>query len=112
MSKVFAPQIPSRYDIALGKRVPSFDMRSAEQFGELVACVPTDADFRVPLDELIAHLEKSLFKFSEDDYLIAIGDPLLIAAAAVICSMHTDGRMRMLRWHRVEQRYIQVEFTI
>ena len=112
MPKVYAPQIPTRFDMITNTRVPLFDMNSATAFGDLVSCVPGDADFTTPLPQVIEMLEAALVNFSDDDYLMAIGDPTLIAAAAIICSLYTEGRMKMLRWNKRERRYIAVEFTV
>lgn len=112
MANVYAPQIPSRFDMLTNQWIPIFRMNTALEYGELIECVPGDADFTMPISRAIALMETSLKDFSERDYLLAIGEPTLIAAAAIICASHTEGRMKMLRWSRTERRYNPVEFTV
>jgi hypothetical protein len=50
--------------------------------------------------------------YGEHDYIVAVGDPSLIAAAACIAARATGGVVRMLKWERMSAQYIPVEIVI
>jgi hypothetical protein len=50
--------------------------------------------------------------FTKDDWLVAVGDPSLIAAAACIAARKTGGVLRLLKWDRLTSDYIAAEMTI
>lgn len=112
MSKVFIPQIPSRFD-STGTRlwIPTINIQPAQQFGELVECLPPNAN-RLHTAPLVAALREKMADITADDYIVAVGDPSLIAAAACIMSRKTGGTVRMLKWDRISSAYIPVELTV
>ena len=85
MSRVFAPQIPSRLDTSINAWVPTVSMRAARAFGELVVMFkPEECSFvGAPL---IAAMKERMKDFGPDDYLVCIGNPTMIAAAACIAA--------------------------
>jgi len=109
--RVFAPQEPSRFDVTMRLWVPTMNLKPAEKFGELVVCLPPNAN-RLQSVPLIAALEDRLKDYCEDDYLVAIGDPTLIAAAACICARRTHGVLRLLKWDRLMSDYVLVEVRV
>ena len=61
---------------------------------------------------LIAALKEQMAELTEHDYIVAVGDPSLIAAAACIASRKTGGLLRMLKWDRMSSTYIPVEIQL
>ena len=106
MPKVYAPQVPSKYDSATKLWVPSINLDPAKQYGEIV--LPPNAN-RLHINPLIAALREQMKDLTEEDYLIAVGDPSLIAAAACIAVKKTNGLLRILKWDRLSSSYIPVE---
>ena len=51
-------------------------------------------------------------EFTENDYIVAVGDPSLIAAASCIAVRKTGGLLRILKWDRQTSAYIHVEVNI
>lgn len=111
MNKVYAPQQPSRFDTTLSMWVPTMNMQPARKFGELVILLPPDAN-RLHTAPLLATLKERMEKFTADDWLICVGDPSLIAAAACIASRKTGGILRLLKWDRMAGDYISAEMKI
>lgn len=111
MAKCYAAQIPSRFDSASRLWVPSINLDPARKFGDLVVCLPPNAN-RLHADALVAALKERMAEFSSDDYIIAVGDPALIAAAACIAAKATGGLLRVLKWDRMMSAYILSEVTI
>lgn len=111
MPKIFVPQIPSRFDRGMRVWVPTVDMSPAERFGELVVALPPEAN-RMHTAPLIAALKERMSDFGPEDYIVAVGDPSLIAAAAVIATRKNSGLLRMLKWDRMSGSYNPVEMQL
>lgn len=108
--KVYAPQIPSRYDAATRLWIPTMNMDPAKKYGELLVMLPANAN-RLHTAPLVAAMREQLAGFRAEDSLIAVGDPTLIAAAALIAARKTGGTVRMLKWDRMSGDYIAVEVS-
>ena len=111
MSRVFAPQQPRRFDTALRLWVPTMNMHAAERFGELVVMLPPNAN-RLHTAPLLASLKERMEDFNSEDWLVAVGDPSLIAAAACIAVRKTGGLLRLLKWDRMTSDYLPTEMKI
>ena len=103
-AKVYAPQVPSRYDTATRLWVPTMDLAPAKRFGELVVMLPPGTN-RMQPDDLMSALHERMRDFGPGDHLIAVGDPLLIAAAAIIAARQSAGELRLLKWDRIARDY-------
>lgn len=111
MSKVYAPQVPSKYDPATKLWLPSINLDPAKIFGEVVVMLPPNAN-RLHINPLIVALRDQMKEFTENDYIVAVGDPSLIAAASCIAVRKTGGLLRILKWDRQTSAYIPVEVNI
>ena len=111
MSKVYAPQVPSKYDPATKLWVPTLNLDHAKSFGEVVVMLPPNAN-RLHINPLVTALRDQMKDFTEEDYIIAVGDPSLIAAAACIAARKTGGLLRILKWDRQSNSYIAVEDNV
>jgi hypothetical protein len=111
MPKVYAPQVPSKYDPATKLWVPSINLDHAKSFGELVVMLPPNAN-RLHINPLIAALREQMKDYSDEDYVVAVGDPSLIAAVSCIAVRKTGGLLRILKWDRQSGSYISVEANV
>lgn len=106
MSRVFVVQNQHRWDGE--KFVPKHDVSSAHVFGDLIELLsPTAAPFNPP--PILAELRAKLRDFGKDDYILCIGNPLLLAWAFAIAADFNDGNVKALQWSGKDQRYIQVD---
>lgn len=108
--RAFAPQIPSRYDTATRLWIPTMNLDQAKRHGEVVVMLPANAN-RLHTAPLVAAMREQMADFNAEDSLIAVGDPTLIAAAALIAARKTGGKVRMLKWDRMSGDYIAVEVS-
>lgn len=111
MPKVYAPQVPSKYDAATKLWVPSINLDPAKAFGDLVVMLPPNAN-RLHINPLVVALREQMKDFSAEDHVIAVGDPSLIAAAACIAAKKTGGLLRVLKWDRQSSSYLSVEANV
>ena len=108
MPKVYVPQVPSKYDTATKLWVPSVNLDYAKQFGDIVVMLPPNAN-RLHINPLVTALREQMRDYSTEDYIVAVGDPSLIAAASCIAARKTNGLLRILKWDRLSSSYIPVE---
>ena len=106
MPTVFIPQVPSRLDN--GNWVPTADVTPAKEFGELRHIMPMGMNIADP-DEIVKQLDEGLENFSDGDFLLLLGDPIVIAVAAAIVARNCEV-IQLLKWDRRMQRYFA--FTI
>jgi hypothetical protein len=111
MPKVYAPQVPSKFDPATKLWVPSINLDHANSFGEVVVMLPPNAN-RLHINPLIVALREQMKDYNEEDYVVAVGDPSLIAAASCIAARKTGGLLRILKWDRQSSSYIPVEANV
>lgn len=78
---------------------PQYDLTPALKYGRLEALLPPGNVGMTP-GPMILQLRNKLRNFDDGDYLLALGDPVAIAAAAIIAAMHNRGRVKMLKWDR------------
>lgn len=85
-----------------------FDLASTDDFGELCELLPADMTPFRPLQALEA-LHEKLQDFSDNDYLLMIGNPILMGMAFTVAASYNHGRVRALQWNRKKQRYIEIK---
>lgn len=111
MSCAFIPQQPSKYDKDTRLWIPIVDIQQVEQFGTPVVMIPPNAG-RGSTAPLVDVIKAKMRDYTIDDYIVALGDPSLIAAAACIAAKATGGVVKMLKWDRIVKTYISVEVVI
>lgn len=97
MSRVFIVQMPHRWDAERNALVPDKDVSSAEGYGELVFLLtPKAAPFQP--EPILRELHEKLIDFSDQDWLLLIGNPALIGFAVCVAAQHNEGRINLLQW--------------
>lgn len=82
-----------------------FDFTDAERFGQLVDVLPIGEAGYWDVDSVVQRAERALADFDpEQDYLLAAGDPVAIAAVAMVAGS-VAGRVRILKWDKREMSY-------
>ncbi len=110
-ARVFVPQQPMHYDPKVSDMVPSMDLGPAEKYGELRIILPwVGKDAMFLAYPVVKKVRESLRDFSDEDYLLAVGDPGAIAVLGAVAAEVNDGRFRLLKWDRRERRYAVVQY--
>ena len=91
-----------------GVWTPEFDLTPAAEFGRIEILMPPGHSFFSPVP-VIRALKEKLKDFSEDDYILPIGDPSMMVAAAMIAGEKTRGRIKLLKWDKFQQTYIPIQ---
>lgn len=106
MSKVFVVQRPAFYDRVKRGWVNKYDLSPAENFGGLVFLLRPGNIFRDRLDDALNQIESRMLDFKADeDFILAVGDPIAIAAAVMIASRISGGDVTILKFDRQENAY-------
>lgn len=107
MAVVYVVQKQMRWDDRKRGLVPRFNMEPARQYGDLCYLLPSEAEPHNP-EEVVDQLFKRLKDMTPDDYLLLVGNPVLIGLAAAVASEHTEGKLNFLQWNAREKRYLAV----
>jgi hypothetical protein len=108
---VYVVQAPSYRDRETGEWVPKYDLSAAEEYGRLVYLLPPGnlPGRGEPLDTALARMRHRLSDYEDGDHLLALGDPVAMVAAAVVAASFNGGRVSLLKWDRLDQRYYPCE---
>lgn len=110
--KVFVPNIPTRFEPLSGGRVPTINLNPAMEYGDLVPCISAEVNVRdYEVNDLLAGVQESLRNCSKHDYILCVGDPILIAAA-IAYAHDINGEAKVLRWDRSKKSYDVVEVVL
>ena len=88
------------------------NIRSAEKFGDLKIVLPDNKQMILSSGPLTFKLQKELRDFNDNDYLLLIGDPAIIAVAGAIASENNNGRFKVLKCDRNEMKYYDIEIDL
>ena len=91
---------------------PGKNVIGAMTFGEIQILLPSDRQLIFSPGPTIFDLRSKLQKFSDEDYIIPIGDPAAIAIACMVASENNKGRLKLLKWDRQEARYYPLQIDL
>lgn len=103
MPTVFVPHLTNRFEAQLGRRVPVKDISQATQFGNLEIIIESAGSvaFIPSMQEEVA---RKMANFKDGDYILAIGDPVIIAACAIQAAK-CGKEILFLKWNRATSTY-------
>ena len=88
------------------------NIRSAEKFGDLKVVLPDNKQIVLSSGPLTFKLKHELKDFNDNDYLLIMGDPAIIAVAGAVVSDVNGGRFKVLKWDRDEKKYYDIEIDL
>ena len=88
------------------------NIRSAEKFGDLKVLLPDNKQMILASGPITFKLKQELKDFSDNDYLLLIGDPAIIAVCGAIAAEVNGGRFKVLKWDRNDKRYYDLEIDL
>lgn len=110
--RVFVVQRPAYYDKGRRGWVNKYDLQPAEAYGELVFLLRPGNIYKDKLDGAIVRLQEQLADYGPGDHIMAIGDPVAIAAAVMVAASRTGGVVSLLKFDRMEGQYDAYEVDI
>lgn len=107
-SRVFIVQQQFKANpVNLTELIPKFDFTPAKQFGELVILLSPQANPFTP-DLIKQELFQKLQTFHGQDYLLLVGNPILMTMAGIVVSKVYQGPINFLQWSGRDRAYISV----
>ena len=94
------------------QEVSGRNILSAEKYGELELLLPNNSQIVLSAGPTVRRLNQKLKNFSDDDYLLLMGDPSAIGIACAIASSNNRGRFKCLKWDKREFRYYPVQINL
>ena len=88
------------------------NIRSAEKFGDLKVVLPDNKQIVLSSGPLTFKLKHALKDFNDNDYLLLMGDPAIIALAGAVASDVNGGKFKVLKWDRDEKKYYDIEIDL
>ena len=88
---------------------PNINILSASDFGYLVICLPNRDQAIFSTAPYVQKMKKNLQDFRKEDYLLAVGDPVIIGISTATVANVTNGQFNMLKWDKREHRYYPLE---
>lgn len=96
--RVFVVQEPMQISPVTGQPEPKFSVGDARSFGEIVIVLRWREHVEIGIQGAVDRVAEVLSDFTEDDYLLPVGNPTLIAAAGAAAARATGGRVSVLHW--------------
>jgi len=107
---VYVIQEPMRKEEG-GGMVPVMDFRKVLDYGDPVVVL---GNGRVSLrpGPTIDTITEVLKNYTDDDYIVSVGDPSAIFIAAMIAGDRNNGKCNLLKWDKAAKQYIKVVIDI
>lgn len=110
--RVFVVQRPAYFDRERRGWVNKYDISAAAEYGELVFLLNPGNIYRDKLASAIALLHRELADYGPEDHILAIGDPVAIAATVMVASLQNGGKVSLLKFDRMDAKYDAFEVDI
>jgi hypothetical protein len=101
MAKVFVVQETMRHNVL-----------PAQQYGELHFLLPPQVQIGFSPGPMISKMRRLLTQFTDEDYLLLIGDPAAMSIAAALASEYNGGKFRFLKWDKREMKYFPIAVNL
>lgn len=85
-----------------------YDLSPAMEYGEIEVLLGHSQSLMAPVPT-VRKLREKLEKFSDEDYILPVGDPVLMSTVAMIAGDMNHGRVRFLKWDRIQRRYLTIQ---
>lgn len=86
---------------------PVIDFSPAAVFGTIIILNKYSQSLLAPVPT-VRRLLDQLSDFDDGDYLLPVGDPVLMSTVAMVASRINKGRINFLKWDRNTHRYLVI----
>jgi|TARA_E500000318_G_scaffold25595_1_gene25570 hypothetical protein len=91
---------------------PYISVLSAADYGEIVVLFESGQQIMFSPQPAIRKLKRKLKDFSDDDYLLMMGDPAAMGIACCVAAEMNRGKFNILKWDKKAQRYYPVSVNL
>jgi len=111
MPTVFVVQEPLKRNRVSGDLEKVFDTTPALIYGKLETLFTNNSRVLAPHPTVLV-AKKKLKDFSDEDFILAIGDPVAISIACCIAAEMNRGKYKVLKWARDVEQYVSIEINL
>ena len=90
----------------------NMNILGAQEFGNLVICLPELSQLIFSSSPFIFKMKKNLKDFAPNDYILCTGDPAIIGLSTAIVSENTHGQFNLLKWDKRERVYYPLRIDL
>lgn len=109
--RCFIIQEVLKKDLNTGQMVSVMDFRKVLEYGDPVICLPGGRIGLAP-GPTIDRLKESLRDFTDDDYIVPVGDPTGMFIAAMVVGEMNRQKCNILKWDKDSKQYIKVQIDL
>lgn len=91
---------------------PRVNIIGAAQWGDLEPLTNPFDQIQINPGRIVSQIRTKLRRITEDDWLLAMGDPAIIGVAFAIAAERNHGRVNVLKWDRMEKAYYPVTIQL
>lgn len=84
----------------------------AMDYGDIETILPPNAQIAFSVVPTVRRIQRKLEKFSDEDFLLFIGDPTAIGIISAVAAAKNHGRFKCLKWDKLERRYIPIQVDL
>jgi len=84
----------------------------AKQYGAIKILFPSNAQVIITATPAIRKLRRELRNFTDDDYMLLSGDPLIMGVALTMACSVNMGRAKVLKWDKHQKTYYDVQVDL
>lgn len=84
----------------------------AMKFGDIETILPPNAQIIFSVVPAVKRIQRKLEKFTDEDFLVLIGDPSAIGIVCAVAASKNNGRFKLLKWDKRERLYIPIQVDL
>lgn len=84
------------------------DLSPAMEYGELEVLLAHSQSLLAPVPT-VRKLREKLENFSDEDYILPVGDPVLMSTVSMVAANRNKGRVKFLKWDRLQRKYLVIQ---
>lgn len=62
--------------------------------------------------QTVRQLRQKLANFTDEDFIIPTGDPVLISTVSSVATHINHGRAKFLKWDKLQRKYYQIQIDV
>lgn len=94
------------------QEVKGKNLLSATEYGELTFLLSPKENIMFDATPVVKRISSGLENFTDEDYLLLIGDPIAIGIATYYAAKNSKAKVRFLKWDNREYKYYPVEVEL
>ena len=87
---------------------PNVNILAAGHYGELIPLLKPGKQITLSSAPVVRLIRQKLKDYNDDDFILAMGDPVAIGISCIIASEVNNGKVNILKWDRENKAYYNV----